>query len=156
MSTRKNSSPPEPATAKQRYRTQSGLPLKEVYTESDLAGSNPPREIGNSGEYPFTRGIHRTMYRGKPWTIRQFSGFGSAVDTNRRLRFLLEQGQHGLSTAFDLPTLMGPRRTLRREFVAFLNRSPLLVRPGGLQTLRLKLALFMRPAHIQKRQEHIG
>ena len=107
MSARKNSAPPAPAAAKQHHRTQSGLPLKEVYTESDLAEFDPSREIGKPGEYPFTRGIHRTMYRGRPWTIRQFSGFGSAVDTNRRLRFLLEQGQHGLSTAFDLPTLMG-------------------------------------------------
>ena len=98
--------PPRPA-ASERFRTQSGLPLKEVYGPGDLEGFDPARDLGAPGEYPFTRGIHRTMYRGKPWTIRQFSGFGGASDTNRRFRFLLEQGQHGLSTAFDLPTLMG-------------------------------------------------
>jgi methylmalonyl-CoA mutase N-terminal domain/subunit len=98
--------PPQPAASK-RFRTQSGLPLKEVYGPHDLEAFDPARDLGSPGEFPFTRGIHRTMYRGKPWTIRQFSGFGSASDTNRRFRFLLEQGQHGLSTAFDLPTLMG-------------------------------------------------
>ncbi|MEE9219126.1 MAG: methylmalonyl-CoA mutase family protein [Acidobacteriota bacterium] len=89
------------------FRTLSGLLLKEVYTQNDLEGVELQHDLSQPGEYPFTRGIHRTMYRGKPWTIRQFSGFGSAADTNRRFRFLLEQGQHGLSTAFDLSTLMG-------------------------------------------------
>ncbi len=95
------------ASAEARFRTLSGLPVKEVYGPQDLERMDPARELGEPGAYPFTRGIHPTMYRGKPWTIRQFSGFGSAADTNRRFRFLLEQGQHGLSTAFDLPTLMG-------------------------------------------------
>jgi len=99
--------PPPPASAGDRYRTQSGLPLKGVYGPEDLGALDPRRDLPPPGEYPFTRGIHPTMYRGRPWTIRQFSGFGSASDTNRRFRFLLEQGQHGLSTAFDLPTLMG-------------------------------------------------
>src|SRR4029077_18394750 len=65
------------------------------------------REIADPGEYPFTRGVHRTMYRGKPWTMRMFAGFGTPEDTNRRFHFLLEHGQTGLSTAFDMPTLMG-------------------------------------------------
>ncbi len=73
----------------------------------DLAALNPPPVIGTPGEFPFTRGIHRSMYRGRLWTMRQFSGFGTAKDTNERFRFLLAQGQSGLSTAFDLPTLMG-------------------------------------------------
>src|SRR6201997_5112604 len=80
---------------------------KAVYTPDDLNGFDPARQLGHPGEYPFTRGIHRTMYRGKLWTMRQFAGFGSATDTNRRYKFLLEHGQTGLSVAFDLPTLMG-------------------------------------------------
>src|SRR5438309_8162013 len=80
---------------------------KPLYTASDLNGFDVERQFGRPGEYPFTRGIHPTMYRGKLWTMRQFAGFGSAVDTNRRYKFLLEYGQTGLSTAFDFPTLMG-------------------------------------------------
>jgi methylmalonyl-CoA mutase N-terminal domain/subunit len=73
----------------------------------DLAGFDVQREVGEPGRYPFTRGIHRDMYRAKIWTMRQFAGFGSAEQTNQRFKFLLEKGQTGLSTAFDLPTLMG-------------------------------------------------
>ena len=80
---------------------------KPVYTPTDLNGFDPERQLGRPGEYPFTRGIHPTMYRGKLWTMRQFAGFGSATDTNRRYKFLLEHGQTGLSVAFDFPTLMG-------------------------------------------------
>src|SRR5688572_32763572 len=78
-----------------------------VYTAADLNGYDVEKQLGRPGEYPFTRGIHPTMYRGKLWTMRQFAGFGSATDTNRRYKFLLEHGQTGLSTAFDFPTLMG-------------------------------------------------
>jgi methylmalonyl-CoA mutase N-terminal domain/subunit len=80
---------------------------KPVYTPADLNGFDIDKQLGHAGEYPFTRGIHPTMYRGKPWTMRQFAGFGSASDTNRRYKFLLEHGQTGLSVAFDFPTLMG-------------------------------------------------
>jgi methylmalonyl-CoA mutase N-terminal domain/subunit len=80
---------------------------KGFLTADDLASLHPPLETGSPGEFPFTRGIHPTMYRGRLWTMRQFSGFGTARDTNERFRFLLAQGQSGLSTAFDLPTLMG-------------------------------------------------
>ena len=73
----------------------------------DLAGFDPQTALGVPGEFPFTRGVHRTMYRTRLWTMRQFAGFGTAEDTNRRFKYLLEQGQTGLSTAFDLPTLMG-------------------------------------------------
>jgi len=90
-----------------RFTTLSGVPVKSVYTEEDLAGFDYQRDLGDPGEYPYTRGIHRTMYRGKLWTMRQFSGFGSPEDTNARLHYLLKQGQTGLSIAFDLPTLMG-------------------------------------------------
>jgi len=80
---------------------------KPVYDAADLAHWDPTRQLGTPGEFPFTRGIHPTMYRGKLWTKRQFAGFGTAEDTNRRYRFLLEHGQTGLSVAFDFPTLMG-------------------------------------------------
>lgn len=87
----------------------SGLNLKESYNISDIKIDEDfyRENLGDPGEYPFTRGIHKNMYRGKIWTIRQFSGFGRAEDTNRRWKFLLSQGQTGLSTAFDMPTLMG-------------------------------------------------
>lgn len=78
-----------------------------LYTSADLQGFAPDRELGRPGQFPFTRGIHESMYRDRLWTMRQFAGFGRPADTNRRFRFLLEQGQTGLSTAFDLPTLMG-------------------------------------------------
>ena len=80
---------------------------KPVYTPADLNGFDIEKQLGRAGEYPFTRGIHPTMYRGKLWTMRQFAGFGGARDTNRRYKFLLEHGQTGLSVAFDFPTLMG-------------------------------------------------
>ena len=80
---------------------------KPLYAPADLTGFDPERQLGRAGEYPFTRGIHPTMYRGRLWTMRQFAGFGSAGDTNRRYKFLLDHGQTGLSVAFDFPTLMG-------------------------------------------------
>ena len=89
------------------FTTISGYPIRRLYTSADLADWNPERDLGHPGEPPYTRGIHSTMHRGRLWTMRQFAGFGTAEDTNRRFRYLLEQGQTGLSTAFDLPTLMG-------------------------------------------------
>jgi methylmalonyl-CoA mutase N-terminal domain/subunit len=89
------------------FTTLSGVPVERLYTPSDLSDFDYSRDLGDPGEYPFTRGIHRTMYRGRVWTMRQFSGFGSPEDTNQRLHYLLKQGQTGLSIAFDLPTLMG-------------------------------------------------
>jgi methylmalonyl-CoA mutase N-terminal domain/subunit len=87
--------------------TLGGLPLQASYGPEDTAGLDIPREVPPPGEYPYTRGIHESMYRGKLWTMRQFAGFGSAEDTNQRYRFLLDHGQTGLSVAFDMPTLMG-------------------------------------------------
>ena len=84
----------------------SGLPLQASYGPDDVVGGYDEK-IGQPGEYPYTRGVHATMYRGKPWTMRMFAGFGTPEDTNRRFKFLLQQGQTGLSTAFDMPTLMG-------------------------------------------------
>jgi methylmalonyl-CoA mutase, N-terminal domain len=89
------------------FTTVSSYPIRRLYTDADLAGWNPERDLGAPGEPPYTRGIHPAMYRERLWTMRQFAGFGSADDTNRRFRYLLSQGQTGLSVAFDLPTLMG-------------------------------------------------
>ncbi|MGB8325883.1 MAG: methylmalonyl-CoA mutase family protein [Candidatus Acidiferrum sp.] len=89
------------------FTTVSGYPIRRLYTEADLAGWDPARDLSYPGEPPYTRGIHATMHRGRMWTMRQFAGFGAAEDTNQRFRYLLSQGQTGLSTAFDLPTLMG-------------------------------------------------
>ena len=89
------------------FTTISGVPVERLYTSNHLAGLDYDRDIANPGEYPYTRGIHSTMYRGRLWTMRHFSGFGTPEDTNRRLHYLLKQGQTGLSVAFDLPTLMG-------------------------------------------------
>src|SRR5688572_13181768 len=89
------------------FTTISGDPVKPLYTPEDVADTDPERDIGYPGEYPFTRGVYPTMYRGRLWTMRQFAGFGTAEETNERFRYLLEHGQTGLSTAFDMPTLMG-------------------------------------------------
>jgi methylmalonyl-CoA mutase N-terminal domain/subunit len=89
------------------FTTVSSYPIRRLYTQDDLAGWDPERALGFPGEPPYTRGIHATMHRGRLWTMRQFAGFGTAEDTNKRFRYLLSQGQTGLSTAFDLPTLMG-------------------------------------------------
>ena len=91
------------ATSEDRRLTDSGIEVKPVYTEEDAAGL----ELEPPGEFPFTRGPYRDMYRGKPWTIRQYAGFASAEETNARFRYLLERGQTGLSVAFDLPTQLG-------------------------------------------------
>ena len=102
----------KPALAKSPERlpgftTISDHPIRRLYTPADLEGWEAQRDLGLPGEPPYTRGIHATMHRGRLWTMRQFAGFGSAADTNARFRYLLTQGQTGLSTAFDLPTLMG-------------------------------------------------
>src|SRR5947207_70177 len=86
------------------FTTLSGLDVKPLYTEADLPARS---EIGFPGEYPFTRGVYPSMYRGRLWTVRQFAGFGTAEETNQRFRYLLDHGQTGLSTAFDMPSLMG-------------------------------------------------
>ena len=89
------------------FTTISGVPVDEVYTSESVADLDEARDVGEPGKPPYTRGIHETMYRGKLWTMRQFSGFGTAEETNKRYRYLLEHGQTGLSVAFHLPTLMG-------------------------------------------------
>jgi methylmalonyl-CoA mutase N-terminal domain/subunit len=91
------------ATSEDRRATDSGIEIEPVYTATDVAGL----ELEPPGEFPFTRGPYATMYRGRPWTIRQYAGFGSAEETNERFRYLLDRGQTGLSIAFDLPTQLG-------------------------------------------------
>lgn len=93
--------------SKQRFTTTSLTPVERLYTPNSTADLDYEAEIGFPGQPPYTRGIHATGYRGRLWTMRQFAGFGSAFDTNRRFKYLLEHGQTGLSVAFDLPTLMG-------------------------------------------------
>ena len=88
-------------------RTDSGIEIKDLYTADDLADWDPDERLGRPGEAPYTRGVYPTMYRGRLWTMRQYSGFGDAASTNERFHFLLDAGQTGLSCAFDLPTQMG-------------------------------------------------
>jgi methylmalonyl-CoA mutase N-terminal domain/subunit len=88
------------------FSTMSGIPIKPLYTPDDVEGSYDEK-LGYPGEYPYTRGVYPTMYRGRLWTIRQFAGYGDAEETNRRFTYLIEHGQNGLSVAFDMPTLMG-------------------------------------------------
>jgi len=92
---------------KERFSTLSDIPIDPLYTAADLPGFDPARDLGRPGEFPYTRGVYPSMYRGRLWTMRQFAGFGSAEDTNARFHYLLAHGVTGLSTAFDMPTLMG-------------------------------------------------
>jgi methylmalonyl-CoA mutase, N-terminal domain len=89
------------------FSTISGHPIEPLYTSDDLTDWDPDRDLGYPGEPPYTRGVYPSMYRGRLWTMRQFAGFGTVEETNERFRYLLDQGQTGLSTAFDMPTLMG-------------------------------------------------
>jgi len=91
----------------EKFSTRSGIEIKRVYTPLDLEVMDYLKDLGMPGEYPFTRGVQRTMYRGRFWTMRQYAGFGTAEETNNRFKYLLQQGQTGLSVAFDLPTQMG-------------------------------------------------
>jgi methylmalonyl-CoA mutase, N-terminal domain len=99
--------PSQTSASGSRGVTLSGVPLKVVYTPEDLADFDPETSLGSPGQFPYTRGIYPTMYRGKFWTMRQYAGFGTALQSNERYRYLLAQGQTGLSVAFDLPTQMG-------------------------------------------------
>ncbi len=92
---------------KEQFCTTSGITMKRLHTPADLEGMDYLTQLGFPGEYPFTRGVQPTMYRGRYWTMRQYSGFGTAEDTNKRYKYLLDQGQTGLSVAFDLPTQIG-------------------------------------------------
>jgi len=95
------------AERKERFETSSGIEIRDLYTPADTVDLDEDRDLGRPGEFPYTRGVQPTMYRSRLWTMRQYAGFASAEETNRRFRYLLEQGQTGLSVAFDLPTQMG-------------------------------------------------
>jgi len=103
----KNAAPGRPARETSQTTTLSGVPLKTAYFPADLGEWNPESSLGDPGEFPYTRGVYPTMYRGKLWTMRQYAGFGTATQSNARYRYLLSKGQTGLSVAFDLPTQMG-------------------------------------------------
>ncbi len=92
---------------RKEFVTTSSVPVKRLYTPEDARALDYARDLGDPGDFPFTRGIHPTMYRGRLWTMRMFAGFGSAEDTNRRFKYLIEHGETGLSVAFDMPTLYG-------------------------------------------------
>jgi methylmalonyl-CoA mutase, N-terminal domain len=107
MSKTAEQKPAEATSGHRPFTTISNRPIAALYKPADAATVDYARDLGDPGEFPYTRGVHKTMYRGKPWTMRQFAGFGSAAQTNERFKYLLAQGGHGLSVAFDLPTLMG-------------------------------------------------
>lgn len=94
-------------TEKKKFASLSGIPIKEVFSSEDLKNFDPSLKLGRPGEYPFTRGVYKNMYRGRLWTMRQYAGYGSKEETNRRFKYLLKMGQTGLSVAFDLPTQLG-------------------------------------------------
>ena len=93
--------------SQEEFRTESGIPVKRLYSPMDLEGIDYEEALGYPGQYPYTRGVYPSMYRGRLWTMRNYAGFGTAEDTNHRFRYLLEQGMKGLSIAFDLPTQLG-------------------------------------------------
>src|SRR5438876_2443478 len=98
---------PKAPERKERFTNSSGIDIRRVYSPLDIADVDYMRDLGFPGEFPYTRGPQATMYRARPWTIRMFSGFGSAAETNKRYHYLLKHGQTGLSVAFHLPTLLG-------------------------------------------------
>jgi methylmalonyl-CoA mutase N-terminal domain/subunit len=135
--------------AKQNYQTLSGIPLKRVYTPEDEV---PFEEIGFPGAYPFTRGPYPTMYRGRGWTMRQIAGFGTGEDTNKRFRYLIEQGQTGLSVDFDMPTLMGYDSDDARSFgevgregVAVCTLDDMAALFEGVDLTRISVSMTINP-----------
>jgi len=92
---------------KEKFLLTSGAEVNRLYTPDDVGEVDYPKELGFPGQYPYTRGVQPTMYRGKFWTMRQYAGFGDAAESNHRYKYLLQQGQTGLSIAFDLPTQIG-------------------------------------------------
>jgi methylmalonyl-CoA mutase cobalamin-binding domain/chain len=133
------------------YRTLSGLPLKRVYTAEDLADFRHD-DLGLPGQYPYTRGPYPTMYRGRTWTMRQIAGFGTGEDTNGRFRYLIEQGQTGLSVDFDMPTLMGydsddPRSLgeVGREGVAVDTLDDVEALFAGVDLERISVSMTINP-----------
>jgi methylmalonyl-CoA mutase N-terminal domain/subunit len=134
------------------FRTLTGFPLQRVYTALDLAAT-PPEDIGLPGQYPFTRGPYPTMYRGRLWTMRQIAGFGTAEDTNQRFKYLIAQGQTGLSIDFDMPTLMGydsdhpmSEGEVGREGVAIDTLADMELLFDGIDLERISVSMTINPS----------
>jgi len=134
------------------FRSLTGFPLKRVYTALDL-GETPAEDIGLPGQYPFTRGAYPTMYRGRLWTMRQIAGFGMAEDTNRRFKYLIAQGQTGLSIDFDMPTLMGydsdhpmSEGEVGREGVAIDTLADMELLFDGIDLERISVSMTINPS----------
>ncbi|HEV2055697.1 MAG TPA: methylmalonyl-CoA mutase family protein [Methylomirabilota bacterium] len=137
--------------SRSKYRTLSGLPLKRVYTAEDIKDLRH-EDLGLPGQYPYTRGPYPTMYRGRLWTMRQIAGFGTGEDTNGRFRYLIEQGQTGLSVDFDMPTLMGydsddPRSLgeVGREGVAVDTLDDVLALFAGVDLEKISVSMTINP-----------
>jgi methylmalonyl-CoA mutase N-terminal domain/subunit len=138
--------------ARDKYETLSGLPVHRVYTPEDVAGT-PFEDIGLPGRYPYTRGPYPTMYRGRTWTMRQIAGFGTGTDTNQRFRYLIAQGQTGLSVDFDMPTLMGldsddPRSLgeVGREGVAIDTLDDMEALFDGIDLEKISVSMTINPS----------
>jgi methylmalonyl-CoA mutase N-terminal domain/subunit len=137
---------------REQFRTIGGIPLERLYTPDDLRAHDYLRDEGFPGEFPYTRGPYPTMYRAQPWTMRQIAGFGTAVDTNARFRFLIAQGQTGISTDFDMPTLMGydsddPRSEgeVGREGVAVDSVDDMLDLFAGIDLEKISVSMTINP-----------
>ncbi len=136
---------------KEHYFTLGDFPVKRVYTAADIA-ETPAEDIGLPGKYPFTRGPYPTMYRGRNWTMRQIAGFGTGEDTNKRFKFLIEQGQTGISTDFDMPTLMGydsdhpmSEGEVGREGVAIDTLADMRALLDGIDLEKISVSLTINP-----------
>src|SRR5215204_3310634 len=134
------------------FRTLGGFPVKRTYTALDVADT-PLDDIGLPGRYPFTRGPYPTMYRGRLWTMRQIAGFGTAEDTNGRFKYLIAQGQTGLSTDFDMPTLMGydsdhpmSEGEVGREGVAIDTLADMEALFDGIDLERISVSMTINPS----------
>ena len=145
-----------PGERQGRFTTVSDMPIEPLYGPAEAAGLDYERDLGDPGSFPYTRGVHRSMYRGRLWTMRQFAGLGSAADTNARFRFLLQHGTTGLSTAFDLPTLMGvdsdhpmAEGEVGREGVAIDTLADMEVLFGGIPLDRVSTSMTINaPASV--------
>jgi 2-hydroxyisobutanoyl-CoA mutase large subunit len=141
-----------PGERKERFTTGSGLPLKRIYTPEDVADLDYEEDLGFPGAFPFTRGPYPTMYRGRFWTMRQIAGYGTAEDTNERFRYLISEGQTGLSIDFDMPTLMGydsdshlSRGEVGREGVAIDTLADMRILFEGIDLEHISVSMTINP-----------
>src|ERR1700736_832871 len=139
--------------SRETFRTLGGLPLERIYTPEHAADLDYARDLGFPGQFPYTRGPYPTMYRAQPWTMRQIAGFGTADDTNARFRFLIAQGQTGISTDFDMPTLMGydsdderSEGEVGREGVAIDSVDDMLDLYAGIDLEQISVSMTINPS----------